>query len=70
MKRSWPGVTIMVWLAFPGLLGRGLIEARPAQGNGPNACPPFPGLLGRGLIEARVPLRRPRPAGDPLSPVY
>ena len=37
---------------FPGLLGRGLIEAAPI-GRPRRFAPSFPGLLGRGLIEAR-----------------
>ena len=37
---------------FPGLLGRGLIEARLPAGR-PRSALSFPGLLGRGLIEAR-----------------
>ena len=39
--------------AFPGLLGRGLIEARSSpRGWSGTLVATFPGLLGRGLIEA------------------
>ena len=56
--------------SFPGLLGRGLIEARR---RGPATQPPceaFPGLLGRGLIEARVAARARGSDRVFLSPVY
>ena len=39
--------------AFPGLLGRGLIEAGSREHTRWRTGFPFPGLLGRGLIEAR-----------------
>ena len=38
--------------AFPGLLGRGLIEAGGRRGRRAAERRSFPGLLGRGLIEA------------------
>ena len=37
---------------FPGLLGRGLIEAETWPARPARSARPFPGLLGRGLIEA------------------
>ena len=68
LKRTKKPQTLLVLLRFPGLLGRGLIEAawcwRASTGS---AC--FPGLLGRGLIEAS---RRAAPTMQQLhsSPVY
>ena len=74
----WAGASLKVLLAeevqpvqraFPGLLGRGLIEGgRPMSRATSTGA--FPGLLGRGLIEGGGRASGSRPISIRLSPVY